>query len=1203
MDRFVFNLACLSRCSLISLVAQLILLPSVIYGQLDTTGLNTIPQAIQWLGDAQPSKRAEAVLYLLNNYEEPAVIDGVTILIEMLDDQSSAIISDPESGEPLAATPGNLAHRTLRKLGEKCLNQLHISLIKSRPSVRWRVAHLLGEVAHNDSISFLVNALTQDSDRLARMAAGDAIATIGVRAVPELVTLLSTTNDEQRRDIIWILSEIGDARVIDALLDIAMTDDSPNAARSVEALLKMGAPIVEPILKKIENPKISIDEKNRAILICARLDHPRAVQALLYTLLTHEDDNVRLNCLQSLTSGHVNNYLITDSVLNVLFDIDPRFRNYVPTLMQYMGADSAKVILSYLANPSARLKQAALQSIRHINPVIGNHALVQVVNRENMEIETKQAAAYYLNDRAFKGVEYSDKLNCFVILGNWRLLSALGREYWRFYYKLTEHEEPYIREGGINMLSSLNDPQFIPIFIQKLQDEHPRVKEAGAFALARLERDANELIAKNLDMEVSERVFILGRTLDQKGYRPKTDIDRVNFYSANNFWTQMEVLGESAISYLLEVMLDHEDVKKRCWAAWTLSRFYDKIDLEGLSLRELDRTMYYLLYPDQGRISNTTYVTLAAEADQHAVSYLMVPLLCKKQTLSDKAARSLGRTGISSIAALEHLITCGIPDVRDAALAAMENMGPTAFTTLIKHMRDPEYGKDVLELLGRMNFSPRNANEKIQYFLATSEYEELARMGRAGLTPLVEAANDRENPTRLEAIRAIAFSKDAAVTRALVHLLMEENSAVRASAAKAMADLGQVAVPELKKLAFGQHLSATRAAATGLDLINYEPATREEAIWLAAARRDYETFQEYGEEGLLMFKGYLVSNDNYVRALAAATLSANREYMIMRSRQEQSRFPQNYADALSSESADIRGMGAYYVAVKGTNQVHLIPKLVSMLSDDAEIQWSDVNLVEVERMKTPGAQAAMALSRMGEPAIDPVLEASRSGNSIIQFNANLCLAAITSPRLLKHQIGLLNEGPKITRALAAYSLGRIRAVEATIPLLDNLTNDDPRISHISRLALVTLNELAEPQLIAELEDTEDTDRQELIIELLGELESIPSIPVLGKFMTKESISVRRSALRSLARLPHEEAVTLLITGLDDSFWTIRETAASLLTSKGFAVMEQLIEAIPDESNTRSNYLQRILEQVTGESFGTDKEAWQKWWSIRKQQGG
>ena len=1104
----------------------------------------SIEQATNLLGDAQPSIRAQAALYLSGQTKNPDIRSSIPLLIELLDDQASAIITDLETGEPLAATPGNYANKALLRLKEQALNPLHVALIKSRPSLRWRIAHLLGEIAHNDSVSFLLNALTQDADRLVRIASGDAIAAIGVRAVPELMTLLGSATDEQRKDIIWILSEIGDERVISSLLDIAMTDDSPNAARAVEALLKMGAPIIDPILKKIEDNDLPIDERNRAILICARLNHPRAVQALLYTLLTHDDDNVRLNALQSLTSGHVNNHLITDTVLNVLFDIDPRFRNYVPTLMQHMGGDAAAIILSYLNNPSPRLQQAALQSIKHVKPDISTQALVQVVNREGLEVKTRQAAAYYLSDRGYKGVEYTDKLNCFVILGNWRLLSALGKEYWRFYVKLTNHEEDYIREGGVNMLSSLNDTMHLPIFVKMLADESPRVKESATFALARLERDSNENLAQFLDIEVSDRVLIIGRTLDQKGYRPKTDIDRVNFYSANEFWTQMEALGESAISYLLEIMLDHPDVKKRTWAAWTLARFYNKIDLEGLSLRDLDRSLYYLLYPDQGRISNTTYVTLAAEADQHAVSYLLVPLLCKKQTLNEKAAKSLGRTGAAAVAALEHLLDSGFPEAREAALRALEDMGPSGFTSLVKYMRHEEIGKDVLEQLGRMNFTPRNASEKIEYFLATAEYEELARMGRIGISPLVEAAADKENPHRLEAVRAVGLSKDPSVTQSLVLFLMEEGNAVRAAASSAIRELGPVATSDLKKIAFGQHLSATRAAAIGLDIINYEAATREEEIWLAAARRDYARFQEFGEEGQQMFKDYLISNDNYVRALAAATLSANREYTIMRARREQSKFPTDYTTALSSESADIRGMGAYYVAVKGTNQVELIPKLISMLGDDAIIQWSDVNLIEVERMKTPGAQAAVALSRIGEPAIDSVLQASESGNSIVRFNANLALAYIPSQRLVDHQIKLLKDGPRTTRALAAYTLGRMRAAEATLPLLDNLTHENDRVQHISRVALLTLKELAVPILIDELQNIDESARQELIIDLLGMIESPTAIPALSKFMKQENISVRRSALRSLSKMPSDEAVTLLITGLDDPFWTIRETSTS-----------------------------------------------------------
>jgi HEAT repeat protein len=178
----------------------------------------------------------------------------------------------------------------------------------------------------------------------------------------------------------------------------------------------------------------------------------------------------------------------------------------------------------------------------------------------------------------------------------------------------------------------------------------------------------------------------------------------------------------------------------------------------------------------------------------------------------------------------------------------------------------------------------------------------------------------------------------------------------------------------------------------------------------------------------------------------------------------------------------------------------------------------------------------------------------------------------------------------------------MRAADATLPLLDNVTHEDRRISHISRLALFALAELAEPALINELQNTDDVNRQQLIIELLGDMDSIKSVSVLGTFLKKDSISVRRAALRSLAKLPNEEAVRLLVSGLEDPFWTIRETAASLLTSKGNVVVELLISSLPDEKDIKAGYLQRILEQITGESFGTDRAGWEKWWDTRKTKG-
>ncbi|MFT5124770.1 MAG: HEAT repeat protein [Verrucomicrobiales bacterium] len=1170
--------------------------PSLSQAQL-TVNIADVAEATRLLGDAQPNVRASAAAWLY--YHDGDVKPALNFLIETLDDKTNAIIEDPKTGETIPATAGKFARKCLIRIGEPAVNPLSVALLKQRPSVRWWAAHILGEIGSVEAVDFLVSALEQDSDKLVRMAASDALVKVGGKSIPQLVSLLDSESLDGRKNAIWILSEIGDERTIDSLLDIAMNDKTVNASRAIEALLKMGAEIVEPVLKIVDDPEVDVEKKNRAILITARLEHPLALQALLYTLLTHEDDQVRYNCLRALAS-HVDKPEITDAIINVLFDIDPKFRGSVPSLMKGMSPASGRIIARYMENPSEQLQNFSLISLTQLGDAASTPILAEIVRNESIEYKARQKAATILEARNFKNIEYSDKLQCFVLLGNWRLLSALGPEYKRFFIGLLGHTEGSVRAGGLNMLSSINDPEFVNFYFELMRDKDPGVREAARFAMLRLDRNAFPELSALLDVEISPRVLTISQVLDQKLYRPKTDIEKASFYANNNFWTQMEFLGEGGLAYLLEVLLDNKDLKKRCWAAWTLARFYDNVDLDTLSLRDLDRTLYLLLYLEDRRLSNTTYITLGAEADKAAISYLLVSLLSGKESLNALAAKSLGRAGRVSPEALYAMDIClksQMPEIQQKALMALEEMCEAAFPLLVRYMQDEHVGTQIIDLLSKLNYSPEATAEKIDYYLATGEFNELARMGRAGMLPLVAAASNEDFPNRVDAIRSLGSAPDDTVVEPLIHLMLSADQSIRTAAREAITQLGETAIPQLRRYSRGHGILLTRAAAIGLGLVNYEPETVNDKVWYAAAANDWDKLLEMGDVAKQELKRSLISQDDYTRAIATGALSASREYMISSARREQARFPKNIEAALTSKSAEVRGMGAFLVAMHGEEAVHLIPRLVSMLGDDSIIQWSDLQLVEIERMKTPGAQAAIALARMGEAAIPAVTEAVKVSSPVAKQNAMLALAAIADPRLTQEHIKALKNPQRYIRGLAAMSLGTTRAVEGAVPLLDTARDDNSQVRHAATKAIVQIGERAILPLIEEMNQTADMDRKELILRMLGEIGSDSATIDLGRMLKSKDIKLRRAALRSLGKVKSKTAIDLLILGLEDEYWTLRESAASLLATIGFPAINQLIAAIPEQENGTGRYIQRVLEEITGESFGQDAAAWSRWWKV------
>lgn len=106
--------------------------------------------------------------------------------------------------------------------------------------------------------------------------------------------------------------------------------------------------------------------------------------------------------------------------------------------------------------------------------------------------------------------------------------------------------------------------------------------------------------------------------------------------------------------------------------------------------------------------------------------------------------------------------------------------------------------------------------------------------------------------------------------------------------------------------------------------------------------------------------------------------------------------PSALARTLQSKNATEAAASAYWLGLKGTAAVPVIPNLVAALADDrpvnAHAYRSDPKSAA---RRTPGEEAAEALARIGKPAIDPLITALRASSSpVARKNAAWALGQI-----------------------------------------------------------------------------------------------------------------------------------------------------------------------------------------------------------------
>ncbi len=108
--------------------------------------------------------------------------------------------------------------------------------------------------------------------------------------------------------------------------------------------------------------------------------------------------------------------------------------------------------------------------------------------------------------------------------------------------------------------------------------------------------------------------------------------------------------------------------------------------------------------------------------------------------------------------------------------------------------------------------------------------------------------------------------------------------------------------------------------------------------------------------------------------------------------------PSVLARTLQSKNATEAAASAYWLGLKGPAAVPEIPKLIAALADDRPanpvVYRPDA---KTGSRSTPGEEAAGALARLGQPAIDPLITALRASSSAVaRRNAAIALGQINS---------------------------------------------------------------------------------------------------------------------------------------------------------------------------------------------------------------
>jgi HEAT repeat protein len=144
-------------------------------------------------------------------------------------------------------------------------------------------------------------------------------------------------------------------------------------------------------------------------------------------------------------------------------------------------------------------------------------------------------------------------------------------------------------------------------------------------------------------------------------------------------------------------------------------------------------------------------------------------------------------------------------------------------------------------------------------------------------------------------------------------------------------------------------------------------------------------------------------------------------------------------------------------------------------------------------------------------------------------------------------------------------------------------------------AIRQIGSVGEPALLEELRQATDPGRVRFLLGALSHLRSPATQEAYIEQTRHADLYVRRAAYSGLIKQGHDEAFRRAIQGLKDDFWTVRESVLQYLVNAGKPCLGVLIEEMGRQDPITARHIEIVLQRITGESFGSDQPAWQRWW--------
>jgi len=206
-------------------------------------------------------------------------------------------------------------------------------------------------------------------------------------------------------------------------------------------------------------------------------------------------------------------------------------------------------------------------------------------------------------------------------------------------------------------------------------------------------------------------------------------------------------------------------------------------------------------------------------------------------------------------------------------------------------------------------------------------------------------------------------------------------------------------------------------------------------------------------------------------------------------------------------------------------------------------------------------KAAEALSKMGNPAVEPLIATLQYSDDDVRWKAAIALGEIGNPDAIEPLIHLLSDDDRFVRSRAAHALIMI-GEQAVFPLIHALKKGDPGVRWGAALALGKIkNPLAVEPLILALADEQAVVRAEAAAALASI--GTPALGPLLVFLKGAKGEARIEVMTALGELKNADAIEPLVQLLENADDDERRAISDAIDAILIPAVEPLVRRIRD----------------------------------------